>query len=326
MDRRCFLLTSLAAALAAPLVAEAQQVGKVYRIGYLGAGTQTQSAPILDPLRQRLKELGWVEGQNVAIEYRWADGNYDRLHHLAAELLALKVDILVTAGTPGALAAKQATTTIPIVMVGSGDAVASGLVASLARPGGNVTGSTDSVPELMAKLLELIKEAMPRTRRVAVLLNPENPSSASMLTSMSRTAESVKVTLQAVELRRPDQFEAAFATMVRSRVDAIVVTTDGLFNVNVRTIAELAGQKRLFAAGTKAFAEAGGSIGYGLNFSEMARRAANYVDKIFKGAKPSELPVEQPTKFELVINLKTAKALGLTIPPSLLLRADHVIE
>jgi len=309
----------------APLV-EAQQAENVYRIGYLGIQNPTVAAKALEALRAGLPDLGWVEGKNIVFEYRWADGKYDRLPDLAADLVRLKVDALVTGGTPGVRAAKQATATIPIVMTGSGDAVATGLVASLARPGGNITGLTDFVPELMAKRLELLKEAMPRTGRVAVLVNPDNPMQAPGFKAMESTARSLKVELQKVEVRRPDEFERAFSTMAKSRVDAVVVTQDSLFNANVRAIAELTAKKRLPSSGTKEFAEAGGSIGYGMNFSDNSRRAAYFVDKILRGAKPADLPVEQPTKFELVINLKTAKALGLTIPHSLLVRADQIIE
>ncbi len=312
--------------LAAPLVTQAQQAGKVWRIGFLSPGSASGQANRMDALRAGLRELGYVEGKNIVIEYRWAEGKYDRLPDLAAELVRLKVDILVTAGTPATLGAKQTTTTIPIVMAGTGDAVATGLVASLARPGGNITGSTDSVPELTAKLLELLKEVMPRTGRVAVLVNPDNPSHAPVFKAMEATARSLKVELHRVEIRGRNEFESAFAAMTKSRVDAIVVTTDSLFNANVRAIADLAARKQLPAAGTREFAEAGGSIGYGVNFPAVSRRAAYFIDKILRGAKPGDLPVEQPTKFELVINLKTAKALGLTIPPSLLLRADQVIE
>jgi putative ABC transport system substrate-binding protein len=267
-----------------------------------------------------------VEGRNIVIEYRWAEGKYERLPVLAAELVHLNVDVLVAAGTPGISAAKQATPTIPIVMAGSGDAVATGLVASLARPGGNVTGLTDAVPELMAKWLELLKEAVPRIERVAVLLNPDNPTAAPDRRTMEATARSLNVELHSVELRRQSEMDDAFAAMAKSRVDGVLVSTDSLFNVNLRAIAGLAVKRRLPAAGSKDFAEAGGVIGYGVAFSDNYRRAASFVDKILRGAKPADLPVEQPTKFEMVINLKTAKALGVIVPPSLLLRADHVIE
>jgi putative ABC transport system substrate-binding protein len=326
VDRRRFLLTLVAGALAVPLDGEAQQGGRVYRIGYLGAGSPSAQANRVEALRAGLGDLGYVEGKNIVIEFRWAEGRSDRLSDLAAELVRLNVDVLVTGGTPAILAAKQATTTTPIVMAGSGDAVASGLVASLARPGGNVTGSTDSVPQLMAKVLELLKEIMPRTRRVAVLVVPRNQSNRPVLQALETAASSLKIDVQQVEMRESHEFKSVFSRMVTSRVDAVVVTTDFLFNEHVKAIAELAASNRLPAAGAKVFAEAGGLIGYGLNFPDMYRRAAYFVDRILKGAKPGDLPVHQPTRFDLVINLKTANALGLTIPASVLARADQVIE
>ena len=269
-----------------------------------------------------------MEGKNIVIEFRWAEGRYERLPDWAAELVRLKIDVLMTAGTPGARAAKQATTTIPIVLVGIGDAVASGVVASLARPGGNIAGSSDSVPELMAKLLGLLKEVVPHARRVAVLANPDSSPQSGMPTfkAMETTAGSLKVELERFAARRPSEFERAFSKIAKSRVDAVVVPSDVVFNDNVAALVDLAGKRRLPSAAIKAFAEAGGLIGYGLNFAEMDRRAAYFVDKILKGVKPADLPVQQPTTFDLVVNLKTAKALSLTIPPSLLLRADQVSE
>jgi putative ABC transport system substrate-binding protein len=244
--------------------------------------------------------------------------------------VALNVDVIVTTGgTPSALAAKRATTTIPVVMTGVGDAVGSGLVSSLSRPGGNITGLTDSVPELMTKRLELLKEALPRAGRVAVLVNPDNPLQQRQRpgrNTLEKTATSLSVELQMVQARTVDEFERAFSTMGRSRADAIVVTQDALFNANVSAIANLAMKTRLPSSGTRDFAEAGGLVGYGMDFADNNRRAARFVDRILKGAKPADLPVEQPTKFELVINLKTAKSLGLSLPPTLLHRADQVIE
>jgi putative tryptophan/tyrosine transport system substrate-binding protein len=267
-----------------------------------------------------------VEGRNIVIEYRWAEWRYDRLPVLAAELVSLKIDVLVAAGTPAISAAKQTTTTVPIVMAGSGDAVASGLVASLARPGGNITGLTDRVPELSAKWLEFLKEAAPATGRVAVLVNPDNLAFNVPARALETTATSLNVELHKFGARRPHELENAFTAMAKNRIDAVLVNTDSVLNVHVRAIADLAIKRRLPAAGSKEFAEAGGTIGYGVAFSDNYRRAASFVDKILRGAKPTDLPVEQPTKFELVINLKTAKALGLTIPQSLLLRADQIIE
>jgi len=311
----------------APLAVGAQEAGKVWRIGLLSALHPSDRPANLEALRAGLRDLGYVEGKNIVIEYRWAEGKYDRLPDLVADLVALKVDVIVTAGgTAPALAAKQATTTIPIVMAGVGDAVATGLVSSLARPGGNVTGVTDLEPELSAKRLELLKQAMPRAGRVAVLSNPDNLARGGTFKAMEVTARSLRVELHKFEARRPTEFESAFSTMAKSRIDAVVVGQDALFNANVRAIADLAAKKRLPSAGNAIFAQAGGSIGYGVNFPNNYRRAANFVDKILKGAKPGDLPVEQATKFELVINLKTAKALGLTIPQTLLLRADEVIQ
>ena len=325
--RRIGLAVVLAVSLMlAPLAAEGQQPGSVYRIGFLGPSSASTHANRVEALRAGLRELGYVEGKNIDIEYRWAEGKYDRLPVLAAELVRLKVDVLVTFGTSGALAAKQSTATIPIVMAGTGDAVSTGLISSLARPGGNITGSTLFIPELMAKRLELLKEVMPRSRRVAVLVNPDNSSNAAVLRAMESTARSLKVELQKIEARKPSEFASAFSAISKSGVDVFVVTDDPLFNAHTQTIADLAKKKRLPSAGPGEFAEAGGSIGYGVSFPDEFRRAATYVDKILKGTKPAALPVEQPTKFELVINLKTAKSLGLAIPQSILVRADEIIQ
>jgi putative tryptophan/tyrosine transport system substrate-binding protein len=310
----------------APVAAGAQQAEKIYRIGFLGPSSLSTHANRVEAFRAGLRELGYVEGKNIRIEYRWADGKYERLPDLAGELVGLRVDVLVTFGTSGAIAAKQTTLTIPIVMAGTGDAVATGLVASLARPAGNITGLSNFSPELMAKRLELLKEAVPRAGRAAVLVHPDNAVNVPVLKAMENTARSLNVELQRFEARRPSEFDSAFSSMAKSRVDVVVVTDDPLFNANARAIANLAVKKRFPAAGPEEFVGAGGSIGYGVNFPDMFRRAAYFVDKILKGAKPADLPVEQPTKFELVINLKTAKALGLTIPQSVLLRADQVIE
>jgi len=326
--RRIAVAVVLSLALA--LAAEAQEAGRIWRIGVLGADSLSAQAKEVEALRAGLRDLGYVEGKNIVIEYRWAEGKYDRLLNLVAELVALKVDVIVTTGgTPPARAAKHSTSTIPIVMTGVGDAVGSGLVASLARPGGNITGLSDAVPELLAKRLELLKEAIPRAERVAVLVNPDNTPQTPLQTSwkvLESGARSLKVEHQKVEVRRSDEFERAFSTMAESRVHAVVVVQDALLNANVKVIADLAAKKWLPSSGTNDFAEAGGVIGYGFNPSANNRRAAHFIDKILKGAKPADLPVEQPTKFELVINLKTAKALGLTIPQTLLLRADEVIQ
>jgi putative ABC transport system substrate-binding protein len=325
-NRRKLVIALGASSLALPFGSFAQQPAKIYRIGFLGAGSVSGSAKRVDALRASLRNLGYMEGTNIVIEFRWAEGKYDRLPDLAIELVRLKIDVLVTYSTPGTQAAKRATTTIPIVMVTSGDAVAAGLVASLARPGGNVTGSTFFNPDLMAKRLELLKEAMPRITRVAVLLNPDNDSMKPILQAMEIAARLLKLDLQQFEVRGPGEFESVFSAMAKRRISALAVPEDGMFNDNPRAIADLAAKQRLPSIGFGEFAEAGGLIGYGVNFLELYRRAAYFVDKLLKGAKPDDIPVEQPTKFDMMINMKTAKALGIKIPNSILVRADKVIE
>jgi putative ABC transport system substrate-binding protein len=281
----------------------------------------------VEALRAGLRDLGYVEGRNLAIEFRVADGKYDRLVDLATELVRLEVEVIVTGGTPGTRAAKQATATIPIVMAVSGDAVATGLIASLARPGGNITGTTYFDPELHAKRLELLKATVPRATRIGTLINPDNPQTmASTLPALRRAAESMKVELFLFEARSPSEFEGAISAMTKERVEAVEIADDPMFLGNLRAIADIVASRRFPSTGAKEFAEAGGLLGYGVNFAETFRRAAYFVDKLLKGAKPNDLPVEQATKFELVINLKTAQTLGLTIPQSLLLRADDVIR
>jgi putative ABC transport system substrate-binding protein len=326
IDRRTFLAGTGAVLLAAPLIGEAQQTAKVPRIGFLGLASASSFGKQVEALRAGLRDLGYLEGKNVVIDYRWAEGKYDRLSDLAGELVRLRVDVLVTHGTPGALAAKRATTTIPIVVATSADAVASGLVESLARPGGNITGSTYFIPELNAKRLEIFKEPFPHTSRMAVLVNPDNPAMVPIIQAMEVTARSLKMGLQQFPVRGPNEFDGVFSAMTKSRVDAVAIIEEPMFQANAGVLAGLAMQKRLPSAGFKEFAEAGGLLGYGVDIVGLFRRAAYFVDRILKGAKPADLPIEQPTKFELVINLKTAKALGLTIPPALLLRADRLIE
>ena len=328
MDRRTFIRAIGGGLLAAPLMAETQQPqAKAARIGFLGFGSPSGwGLKRVEVLRGALRDLGYTEGKNFVIELRWADGNPDRLPDLAAELVRLKVDVLVTDGVTGTQAAKQATTTIPIVMGAVGDPVATGLVVSLAHPGGNITGSAKFDPELAAKRLELLKEAMPLITQVAVLMNPVSLQKAPILEAMEVAAKSLKVELQPFEAQYPTQFEGAFSTMHNRRVDAVVISEDPMLNANTGAIADLAAKQRLASIGFREFAEAGGVIGYGVNLLEMWRRAAYFVDRILKGAKPGDLPIERATRFELVINLKTTKALGLTIPQSLLLRADEVIQ
>ena len=326
MERRTFIGTVAGGFLAAPFVAEAQSTGRIYRIAFLGATSPSGYAPQVAAFREGLRDLGYVEGKNIVIEFRWAEGAYARLPELAAELVRLKPDVLVTHAGAGTRAAKQATATIPIVMGVAGEAVAMGLVESLARPGGNVTGSSFFFPELNAKRLEVLKEALPRLSRVSVILNPDNPANVATLRAMEDTARSVKIELQAIEVRRPEEFKSIFAIIVKGRAGALAVYDDAMLIAQAGQIADLARKNRLPTIGFIEYAKAGGLLGFGVNFPDLWRRAAGFVDKIFNGAKPSDLPVEQPTKFELVINLKSAKALGLTIPPSLLQRADQVIE
>ena len=316
--------------LAAPLAASAQPAGKVYRIGYLSTGSA--SGTYLRPLeafRQGMRELGWVEGKNMVIEYRYAEGRIDRLPGLAEELVRLKVDIIVASPTPSAMAARDASRTIPIVGMSLTEPVAVGLIASLARPGGNVTGITYNVDtDIFGKQLELLKEVVPKVRRVAVLSNPtSNPTYPLTMSSVKAAARSLGLQLQLHEAREPGEFDAAFAAMAKERAVALLVFGDPLFFVHRGRLADLALKNRLPSMSTQwQWVEAGGLMAYGPSFPDLWRRAATYVDKILKGAKPGDLPVEQPTKFELVINRKTAKALGLTIPQSLLVRADEVIQ
>ena len=328
IDRRAFIGVVGGSILASPLAAETQQVGQVYRIGYLSAGSISATPRNREAFRQGLRELGWVEGQNIVIEYRYAE--LDRLPSLAAELVSLKVDVIMTQTTIAALAAKQATRSIPIVFGAVSDPVATGLVASFARPGENVTGSSFFAPELVGKSMELLKEAVPGVNPVAILWQPTAfaaPQGKALLKAAEVAAQTLGVRLQVVEARGPDDFERAFTEMTRARANALVVLTSATFPVARRSLVELAAMTRLPAIYPfREDVEAGGLMSYGPSVSDLFRRAATYVDKILKGTKPADLPVEQPTKFELVINLKTAKALGLTIPQTLLLRADQVIE
>ncbi len=313
--------------LAAPLDAEAQQAGKVFRVGYLGNSSASLEPDLVEALRQGLRNLSYVENQNIIIEYRWAEGRYDRFASLVADLIQHQVDVIVTAGTPGTLAAKQATRTIPIVMAVSADAVGAGLVDSLARPGANVTGLTTMVQELEGKRVELLKNIVPRLSRIAVLKNPANPVMAIVFNEARTAARALHVTLEPVDIRAVDEFENTFATIAKARPGAILVLADRFLLAERERIVIFAARKRLPAMYPyREFVTLGGLISYSPNYAESFRRAATYVDKILKGAKPGDLPIEQPTKFELVINLKTAKALGLTIPQSILVRADEVIQ
>jgi putative ABC transport system substrate-binding protein len=312
---------------AAPAPAAAQQAGKVYRIGFIAMAPPATTEPLLAAFRQGLREHGWVEGQNVTIEQRWAEGAIAQLPGLAQELVRSNVDLILAWGTPPTAAARQATKTIPIVMVGVGDPLGSGFVASLARPGGNVTGVTNIARDLSAKVLELLKEVVPRAKRVAVLRSATNPVSEVFLKETRAAADTLGIRLQVVGVGQPDELDGAFAAMGRERAEAVTVLADPMFISQRERIAKLAVGHRLPSAfPRRESVEAGGLLSYGPNLRDQVRRAAAYVDRIFKGAKPAALPVEQPTTMELVINLKAAKALGLTIPQSVLLRADHVIE
>jgi len=328
MDRRRFLAGTGAVLLAPPLAAEGQPTGKVYRIGLILTATPSESAHLVKALDEGLRELGYVEGRNVMFERRFAEGRQERLPALAADLVRLKVDTLVTGSNPVIAAVKQASATIPVVMAVSRDPVSAGFIASLARPGGNITGlANDPAPEIIGKNLELLKEAAPRVSRVAFLWNPIPPGAGTYKNAVESAARSLGVTFQSVEVRGRNEFEGAFAAMVRERANGIVVATDPVILGPRSEVVLLAARKRLPAVyGLREFPEAGGFMSYGPNVADQFRRAAVYVNKILKGAKPGDLPVEQATKFELVINLKTAKALGLTIPPSLLGRADEVIQ
>jgi putative tryptophan/tyrosine transport system substrate-binding protein len=320
------LAVVLAVSLLAPLAAEAQ-AGKMYRIAFLATASGQSQAYQVDALRAGLHDLGYLEGKNIVIEYRWAEGKYDRLPDLAAELVRLKVDVIVTGGTQSTQAAMKATTTIPIVMVGTGDPLRSGLVASLARPGGNVTGSTQLGAEVAGKRLQILKDIVPNVSRVAFLWNRANVSHMPYFNELQAAARGLRLTLQSVEVQEPHEFEKAFAGMMRERPDALIVTADGTHQLRQASIVDFAAKRRLpVMYQLKEYVEAGGLMSYGTSITDIYRHAAIYVDKILKGAKPADLPVEQPTKFDLVINLKTAKALGLTIPQSVLLRADQVIE
>jgi putative ABC transport system substrate-binding protein len=324
------LVTLLGGAAAAwPLAAHAQQqAGKVPRIGFLGVTSPSDRPSLLDAFRQGLRELGWIEGQNIVIDYRFAEGRLDRLPDLAAELVRLKVDIIVSFGTQGVTAAKNATETTAIVMIAVRDPVGTGFIASLARPGGNVTGVSGSAGlEIVAKQLELLKETVPKAHRVAILSNPTNAYHQLAIREVNVAARSLGVQLQILEARGPNEFDGAFAAMGKERAGALVVVSDVIFNNHRTRLADLAARSRLPAAyGVRESVEAGGLMSYGTSFLDLHRRAATYVDKILKGSTPADLPVEQPTKFELVINLKTAKALGIEVPPMLLARADEVIE
>jgi putative ABC transport system substrate-binding protein len=323
MRRRDFITLFGGAAVAWPLATRAQQA-RVPRLGFLGPASPTGFQ--VEALRAGLRDFGYVEGRNVAIEYRFAEGQYDRLPALANELVRLNVDVIVTHSTPGTQAAKAATSTIPIVMAIAGDAIALGLVSNLAQPGGNVTGSTFFNPELMAKRLELLKELPAPMFRIAVLSNPDNPVNEAISPVMEETAKSLSMELTKFYVRGPSEFNGTFAEIANQRLDAVVIVDDPILIVNAKALALLAISRRIPSISHPEFGAAGGLLAYGVNLYDLFRRSGYFVDRILKGTSPGDLPVERPTKFELVINLTTAKSLGLNIPPRLLALADEVIE
>lgn len=326
-SRLVLMAILILALLAAPLVADAQPSGRPHRIGFLAGGSPGPSAANVEQFRQGLRELGYIEGQNIVIEYRWAEGKPDRLPELAADLVRLKLDLIVAPVSTSARAAYEATRTIPIVMIGVGDPIALGLAGSLSRPGGNVTGTASYGPELVGKTLELLKEIVPDMKRVAVFWTPANPAHARSLKDLEEPARLLAIQVLAFKVVSADDFEGAFQTAATERAGAAWFFGEPMFMAHRVRLATLALNARLpsmFLA--RQHVDAGGLMSYGPVFAQLYRRAATYVDKILKGAKPADLPVEQPTTFELVINLRTAKTLGLTIPPSVLARADVVIE
>jgi putative ABC transport system substrate-binding protein len=326
VDRRTFLAGTGAVLLAAPCAAGAQQPGKLPTIGYLGANTPSAESQRIAAFVQRLRELGWIEGRTIAIEVRWAEGRNERFAEIAAEFVRLKVDVIVTAGTAAVVAAKQATSVIPIVFAVAGDPVGTGLVASLARPGGNVTGLSLQATDIAGKRLELLREVVPGLRRLAILANVGSPLAVREIREVQATARTLGFEVATSEIRRADDIAPAFDAL-KGRADALYVVADPLVTTNRIRISALAlGAHLPTMHGQRENVEVGGLMSYGASYPGLYRRAADYVDKILRGTKPADIPVEQPTKFDLVVNLVTAKALGLTIPPSLLGRADEVIE
>jgi putative tryptophan/tyrosine transport system substrate-binding protein len=326
VKRREFI-TLLGGVAAWPLAARAQQSAqKLPTIGFLGESTPVAQSERTAAFVQRLRELGWIEGRTVAIEYRWAEGRSERFAEIATELVRLKVDVIVTSSTPAVIAAKQATSVIPIVITTANDPVATGLVASLARPGGNVTGLSNQMADTAAKRLELLREVVPGLRRLAILANVDNPGAVLDTREAQAAASAVGLEVTIVEIRRAEEIAPLFEAF-KGPTDALYVVADPLMNTNrIRISTSALGARLPTMHGVRDYVEAGGLMSYGSSIVDQYRRAADYVDKILRGAKPGELPVEQPTKFDLVINLTTAKAIGLALPPSILLRADEVIE
>lgn len=325
--RRQFLATFGPILATGPIASFAQQPAKVWRVGYLSALARPPDGLAPAALRQGFADLGYVEGKNIAYESRWAEGRFARLPELAAELARQRVDAIVVLGYPAAAAAKNSTSTIPIVMSGSGDPVSTGLIASLARPGGNITGTSAQETELSAKRMQLLKEAVPKATRIAVLWNANDRAMSLRYSEIDRAARVLQLTVQALGIGEPDDFDSAFSAMTRERPDALFMVADALTNLNRKRVIEFAAAHRIPAMYEQAsIVQDGGLMSYGPNLEERFRRAAYYVDRIFKGAKPGDLPVELASKFDLAVNLKTAKSLGIVIPQSVLLRADRIIE
>ena len=326
MKRRKFI-GLLGAMVGSPLAASAQQRGKIWRIGMLEITAPGVNAANLDAFRKGLRDLGYAEGQHVVIEYRSADGRSERFPSLAAEFVRLNVDVIVTRGTPAVMAAKNATATIPVVMAASGEPLRTGVVAALARPGGNVTGLSAITNELIGKRLEMLREVVPGIRRVGLLHNMSNPVAPRQWEELKAVVQALGIEPRLLDVRSPEQIEPAIVAAAAQQTQALVIGNDTVMHSNRGHVVELAAKHKLPATYyAREFVDAGGLMTYGVNYPDLYRRAATFVDKIFKGAKPSDLPVEEPTRFDLVVNLKTAKALGLTVPPTLLARADEVIE
>jgi putative ABC transport system substrate-binding protein len=325
--RNIFGFLLIIAVLGGGAIAEAQQSGKIPRIGFLGNSTAALEENLVGPFREGLRDLGYVEGKNILVEYRWAEGNYDRFPTLIGELVAQKVDMIVTAGTPASLAVKKAAPSIPLVMIAVGDPIGTGLIASLAQPGGNITGLSSMAVDLEGKRLELLREVIPKLSHVAVFWNPASPFQVNSEKEVQAAARAFKMKVLSLGVQAPEQFDNAFATIRRERPRALLVLADRLFLHNRARIMEFATKQRL--PGVYAYVElveAGGLMSYGPSYPDMHRRAATFVDKILKGRKPSDLPVEQPMKFDFVVNLKAAKQIGVTVPPNVLVRASRVIR
>jgi putative ABC transport system substrate-binding protein len=326
MQRREFI-TLLGGAVALPFAAQAQQAAKIPRIAFMGNSTAAMEANLIKPFRDGLRELGYEEGRNLIIEFRWAEGKYDRFPALIAELLTAKVDLIVTAGTPATLAVKKATSTVPLVFIAVGDPVGTGVVPSLARPGGNLTGLASISPDLESKRLQLLREINPGLSHVAFLFNPSNPFYVTSMKQANAAIKALQMKLLSLPVSKTEDLDGAFDKILKERPEALLVLADRVFLHNRNRIMEFATKNRLpTMVPYKELVEAGGLIGYGPSYEDMHRRAADYVDKILKGAKPGDLPVEQPTKFDLRVNLKAARAIGIKIPEGFLLRADEVLE